>query len=123
MSRDWICPICDFKIFGHKTECFKCKSKNSAHFKIQVEPPENSNHFKIQVEPPENNNYTIQQVFDESNEIINNINKRTELKLKQRNEDIQRAINEGLPELHYVNMQCLMCKNGETKTHNCWKYS
>jgi hypothetical protein len=114
MSSDWMCPKCDFKIFGYKTECLKCKSKR----------PERPAICKIQVEPPENNNYyTFQQVFDESNEIINNINKRTELKLKQKNEDIQRAINEGLPELHYVNMQCLMCKNGETKTHNCWKYS
>lgn len=107
MSSDWMCTKCNFKIFGYKSECLKCKSNR----------PTISNNESDKV-------YTIKQVLNESIEIINNINIQNASRLKQRNEDIERAIDENRPKLHYVNISCSLCKKGgEPPPHNCWKYS
>ena len=96
---DWICPNCKVNIFRSKSECKKCKIKK---------PEKNINNY---------NNLEYNKLYEKT---INEVNEENKI---QRENLINRAIDERLPRLYYVTT-CSKCKSGEDQTtHNCWKYS
>lgn len=99
-KSDWNCPKCNVLIFGHKTECLKCKSQKPLY-------PSNKYVEPISIKPISFEPISFEQVEQESKTIVENYKK------------IQEEYKNRPP--NYI--ECWKCRSGYTRSHNCWKYT